>query len=201
MCAVDGEIEGGVRGVLVLGSLRVSQVLSGRGKRSIFNCYCQHGTYGSGACTKISHLFGILVFSLSRSLPLPLVENRRWGGGGVFRHLRYKGEWGQGVKTALKSSFSYQVLFSSLSVAHTIPPKQHVLTRVHSSTQSSFTPTSIHPHLSKMKNLSFSIKRPNKYYLHSIPRDRILFRATGLAICFQISFLRELYFLRLWTKL
>lgn len=41
------------------------------GKRSIFNCYCQHGTHGSGACTKISHLFRILVFFSFSSLHPP----------------------------------------------------------------------------------------------------------------------------------
>ncbi len=44
-----------------------------------------------------------------------------------------------------------------------------------------------------MKNPSFSIKRPTKCYLQSIPKDRNLFRATGFAMCFQISFLRELF--------
>lgn len=55
-------------------------------------------------------------------------------------------------------------------------------------------PHSIYPHLSKMKNPSFSSNvQPNIIYT-PFPEIEPYLGATGFAICFQISFLHELYF-------
>lgn len=59
---------------------------------------------------------------------------------------------------------------------------------------SSIAPHSIYPHLSKMKNPSFSSNvQPNIIYT-PFPKIESYLGATGFAICFQISFLHELYF-------
>lgn len=55
-------------------------------------------------------------------------------------------------------------------------------------------PHSIYPYLSKMKNPSFSSNvQPNIIYT-PFPKIESYLGATGFAICFQISFLHELYF-------
>lgn len=52
----------------------------------------------------------------------------------------------------------------------------------------------IYPHLSKMKNPSLSSNVPPNMIHTSFPEIEPYLGATGFAICFQISFVHELYF-------
>lgn len=70
----------------------------------------------------------------------------------------------------------------------------HIISAPSTTPPSSISPHSISPHLSKMKNPSFSSNvQPNIIYTPFQKIESYL-GATGFAICFQISFLHELYF-------
>lgn len=94
-----------------------------------------------------------------------------------------KSEGGQTLRPPFPSLVSVpRHIISTLYRLHAAPPLF------------SISPHSIYPHLSKMKNPSFSSNvQPNIIYT-PFPKIESYLGATGFAICFQISFLHELYF-------
>lgn len=77
-------------------------------------------------------------------------------------------------------------LYHLHSAPHHLPPRP--------------TPLYLPPPVQNEKSVIF-IKRPTKYYLHSIPEDRILFRGDGIRHLFLNFILHELYFLSTLDKI
>lgn len=159
-------VEAVAGGGSVLGSLRVSQVLSGRESGRYLIVIASMERTEAGPVRKFL-IYLVFLFSLLFLLhPPPLFARRRGAtrGGGAFARV---GPWmkpggGGGRQCGLLS----QVWFQSLGTSDIPPPPQPPLP------------------VRNEKSVIF-IKRPTKYYLPSIPGDRTLFRGDGIRHLFS----------------
>lgn len=159
---------------MVLGSLWVSQVLSGRESGRYLIVIASMERTERGLYENFSFIWYSCFLSFSSFQPLPLFAGgrraMRGGGVGGGPCMKSRAMGGGGRQTT--SSFPK---FGFSPSAHHIHPPPPLLY-----------PSSLHlpPPVQNEKSVIF-IKRPTKYYLHSSPKDRILFRGDGIRHLFS----------------
>lgn len=178
----DGGERGREEGVSVLGSLWVSQVLSGRESGRYLIVIASMERTEAGPVRKFL-IYLVFLFSLlflpSPTTPVCGVEESERRCGGLVRTLGANGERGWDPWMTLKGGKTLCPPRPSL-----VSVPRHIISTHHHLHSAPHLTHSIYPHLSKMKNPSFSSNvQPNIIYTPFSKIESYL-GATGFAICF-----------------